>query len=182
MSEELVVRHCSPTLAGLKTGNMFTAEFSDKDDLRCELCRLNRIFVKKGLRAIPLRYKDDRALIYIYRPTKLNEDLNSSDACRVLESCGYSCNSAGKCIGRLIKRLRNSDEFPHEIGLFLGYPPEDVTGFIEKRSCKLTGFWKVYGDADKAQRTFARYRRCTACYLEQLRNGKGLAHLAVERH
>jgi len=47
MSEELVVRHCSPTLAGLKTGNMFTAEFSDKDDLRCELCRLNRIFVKK---------------------------------------------------------------------------------------------------------------------------------------
>ena len=25
MSEDLIVRHCAPTLAGLKTGNMFTA-------------------------------------------------------------------------------------------------------------------------------------------------------------
>ncbi|MBP3249810.1 MAG: DUF3793 family protein [Ruminococcus sp.] len=179
MSEELVVRHCSPTLAGLKTGNMFTAEFSDKDDLRCELCRLNRIFVKKGLRAIPLRYKDDRALIYIYRPTRLKDDLNSSDACRVLESCGYSCNSAGKCIGRLIERLRNSDEFPHEIGLFLGYPPEDVTGFIEKRSCKLTGFWKVYGDPGSAEKRFASFRKCMKVYYDRWSEGCSLESLAV---
>lgn len=45
-------------------------------------------------------------------------------------------------------------EFPHEVGLFLGYPPEDVEGFIENkaRSCKITGYWKVYSDEEKAKR------------------------------
>ena len=27
-----------------------------------------------------------------------------------------------------------SGEFPHEVGLFLGYPPEDVKGFIDHRA------------------------------------------------
>ncbi|MBQ8961140.1 MAG: DUF3793 family protein [Ruminococcus sp.] len=179
MSEELVVRHCSPTLAGLKTGNMFTAAFSGKEDLRCELCRLNRIFVKKGLRAIPLRYKDNRALIYIYRPDRLKEDLKNSSACEVLKSCGYSCKSTGKCIGRLIERLKTSEDFPHEIGLFLGYPPEDVTGFIEKRSCKLTGFWKVYGDPELAKKRFASYRKCMNVYYNCWSEGCSLERLAV---
>ena len=35
---------------------------------------------------------------------------------------------------RLIKRLNEDAEFPHEIGLFPGYPPEDVRGFIENRA------------------------------------------------
>lgn len=34
------------------------------------------------------------------------------------------------CIDHLKKRLFTHDGFPHEIGAFLGYPLEDVRGFI----------------------------------------------------
>lgn len=60
-----------------------------------------------------------------------------------------------------------SGEFPHEVGLFLSYPPEDVKGFIDHRTnnFKCAGLWKVYGDEEKARSLFAKYknaRRSTA--------------------
>ena len=54
-----------------------------------------------------------------------------------------------------MQRLGQAAEFPHEIGLFLGYPPEDVQGFLENRLCKCVGCWKVYGDEQAAQNGFA---------------------------
>ena len=81
----------------------------------------------------------------------------------------------------LVRRLRGSAEFPHEIGLFLSYPPEDVRGFIENRAqnFKRAGLWKVYGDVEQAQRLFARYRKCTDIYCELWRAGSGIGQLAV---
>ena len=57
---------------------------------------------------------------------------------------------------KLIERLRAYDEFPHEIGLFLSYPPEDVKGFIEHHAAdfKYAGLWKVYGDEQRARDLF----------------------------
>ena len=179
MSEEMIVRHCSPTLAGLKTANMFTADFSGKTQLQCELCRLNRVLVKKGIRAIPLRVNGGKALIYIYRPDRLKADLQDPSAIQVLRECGYSCKNPGQCIARLMERLRSSQDFPHEIGLFLGYPPEDVSGFINKRPCTLTGFWKVYGDAGSAEKRFARFRKCMNVYYNCWQEGFTLERLAV---
>lgn len=65
--------------------------------------------------------------------------------------------------------------------LFLGYPVEDVRGFIEQGSdrCKCTGCWKVYGDVRSAEKLFAKYDCCTACYLRQLAAGTPLDRLAV---
>ena len=54
MSEELLVRHCAPTLAGLKTANLFACRFSDGDALRRCLCCWNRRLMKK-LAAAPRR-------------------------------------------------------------------------------------------------------------------------------
>ena len=72
-------------------------------------------------------------------------------------------------------------EFPHEIGLFLSYPPEDVKGFIENRAAnyKLSGLWKVYGDEKKAKELFAKYKKCTDIYCERYEAGCGIAELAV---
>ena len=41
MSEEMVIKHCSPTLAGLKTGSMFTCECGAGDMLEREIEALN---------------------------------------------------------------------------------------------------------------------------------------------
>ena len=67
MSEEIFVHYCSPTLAGIKTANLFSCRFADEKEMRDSIRRLNVVLVKKGIRVLPLRYRDGCALIYAYR-------------------------------------------------------------------------------------------------------------------
>ena len=144
MCEELLVEQCAPTMAGLKTGSLFTCPKEDRAELLAGIRALNARLVPKGLRILPVKTVGDRELIYLYRPA----------------------------------RLRRESDFPHEVGLFLGYPPRDVEGFIREkaRRAKCTGAWKVYGDEEVARKTFALYKRCTrACRDDYLR------HRSLER-
>lgn len=181
MSEELIVRHCSPTLAGLKTGSLFPARFTDENELRNTVRSLNHMLLKKGLRVLPLRYRNGTGLIYVYRPAHLQNDLQDEAAAALLAECGYCGNNAGQCIAQLVKRLQTSEEFPHEIGLFLGYPTVDVQGFIQNKAqnFKCSGLWKVYGDVEQTQKTFALYKKCTRIYCEQWSRGKDIERLTV---
>ncbi|MBO5590663.1 MAG: DUF3793 family protein [Acidaminococcaceae bacterium] len=54
----------------------------------------------------------------------LRQSLGSSQACALLAQRGYPCKNPEHCIAKLVDRLNEATEFPHEIGLFLGYPPE----------------------------------------------------------
>ena len=179
--EEMLVRYCSPTLAGIKTGNLFRCPFTSQEELNGEIRRLNGKLRAKGLRVLPLRFSDRGALIYVYRPERLKEDLARAEAEEILSSRGYESCCPTRCIIELIQRLRTEEEFPHEIGLFLSYPPEDVRGFMEQgpKCCKCTGCWKVYGDAEAAKKTFRTYERCTADYLRQMEKGNPIERLAV---
>lgn len=181
MSEELVIRHCSPTLAGVKTGSMFSCVYKSSVELKNFIRSLNGVFVKKGLRALPLKAANGKALIYIYRPCKLKNDLQQSIAAKLLSEHDYDCCSPERCIIHLMSRLKKSSEFPHEIGLFLGYPAEDVQGFIENKAacCKCVGAWKVYGDELSARKTFAKYRKCTEIYCKKYADGTSIERLAV---
>lgn len=180
MSNELLIRCCAPTMASLKTGNMFNCPFDSREHMTEELRRLNRLLGRKGLRALPLRWENGRALVYLYRPKMLEKDLRNELAAQLLAECGYACGNPNACIARLISRLRGSRDFPHEIGLFLGYPPADVDGFMHrKHACKLSGIWKVYDDVEGAARQFARCRRCTEVYLRCWQQGYSLDRLTV---
>ena len=184
MSEELIIRHGSPTLAGLKTANLFTCVFDSQEEAILEIRRLNQMFVPKGMRILPLRYTKDRVLLYLYRPARLKQDLDARLAKDILKRKGYPWDHAEQCLVRLADKLRNakeSQEFPHEIGLFLGYPPEDVQGFIENKACrcKCSGCWKVYGDAQKAEKMFACYKACTESYCRAWSAGCSMEQLAV---
>ena len=66
------------------------------------------------------------------------------------------------------------------MGLFLGYPPADVDGFMHRQEeCKLCGIRKVYDDVESVLRQFARCRHCTEVYLNCLSRGFSLDMLAV---
>lgn len=181
MSEEMLVKHCAPTLAGIKTGSMFSCRCQSDERMRGVLRRWNEMLTGKGLRALPLRYHKGRALIYVYRPSQLSCDLRNQTACRLLCQFGYGLETPERCIAQLMRRLREHDSFPHEVGLFLGYPPEDVMGFIENKAggCKCAGCWKVYGDEEAARKTFARYKKCTDIYCAQYAKGKSVDRLTV---
>ena len=181
MSDEIIVRHGSPTLAGLKTGNLFNCPYSDKEELFQALRSLNRRLVPKGVRVVPLRMWTDKVLLYIYRPRKLGNDLAVKEAADLLRENGYNVDNLGKCVAHLGRRLYEMESFPHEIGLFLGYPPEDVRGFIENHAegYKCVGCWKVYGDEQEARQLFEQYRKCTDVYCSQWAKGRSIERLTV---
>ena len=181
LPDELLVKHCSPTLAGMKTGSIFTYAFCDLAALRDTVRRLNRRFVSKGVRVLPLRYENHRALIYLYRLSKLSVDLQHPVAQRILNECGYTQTTPQRLIRHLMKRLKEQRAFPHEIGLFLGYPPEDVWGFIHHRAQAYlcVGCWKVYHNAAQAKKTFAQYKKCTGAYCRRYTQGVSVERLTV---
>ncbi len=184
MSEELLIRYCSPTLAGLKTGNLFTAEYQSVKQAMEEITRLNQFFVPRGLRILPMRVMGKRMLIYLYRPGKLEQDFASPNVGDMLKAMGYPWGRTEQCVVCLFKRLRKNQEFPHEIGLFLGYPIEDVQGFIQNKAqhYKCSGVWKVYGDADLARKKFRQYRICTENYYARWKEGCSIQKLTVASH
>lgn len=184
MSEQQFIRNTAPTLAGMKTGSLFPYRYESRVQALEALRRYNRKLTPKGLRLLPLRMTDHFAMLYLYRPGQLETDLQNREAAALLKRMGYpDCREEG-CIRELRRRLAVSEDFPHEIGLFLSYPPEDVRGFMEHRNrgCKCVGCWKVYGDEMAARRKFAQYARCTESFLRQNANGASLEHLTVKMH
>ena len=181
MSEEMVVRQAAPTLAGIKTGSLFPCPCAEKDVLLREIRAFNRHYLSRGLCLLPLRFTEGKALLYLYRPAALRRDLRGQTAEALLADAGYPCGSSGRCVAQLVRRMREGAEFPHEVGLFLSYPPEDVKGFIENRAAnaKCTGVWKVYGDEQAARSIFEKYEMCSKIYSRQWQQGKSIEQLTV---
>ena len=82
-------------------------------------------------------------------------------------------------LDHLASRMAGSGGFPHEVGLFLGYPAEDVEGFRlhRGRDYKLCGCWKVYSDVERAQRCFRQYGCCRRALCRRLEAGCRLVQL-----
>ena len=182
MPDQLIIEHCSPTLAGLKTGSLFSVKACKTSNLNEEIRQLNKVLLKKGLRAVLVQKAGDFALVYIYRPDYLERDLRHPDAVRILEEKGYESGDSSRCLVQLVRHLLEDKSFPHEIGLFLGYPPEDVLGFMRdpSKGVKCTGCWKAYGNEEEARKTFARFRKCTEIYKREINEGKTLDDLIVK--
>lgn len=179
MSVNYIIRHAAPTLAGMKTGNLFPCDFQDRTAFFKTLQEANQILVPRGLRLLPLRLEETRALLYLFRPDHLSRDLSQEEARSILTQAGYEDADYRPCLRELTRRLRAKEEFPHEIGLFLGYPPEDVRGFMEHqgRCSKCSGCWKVYGDETAARQRFTAYKTCTTVYRQLSERGVSLEHL-----
>ena len=97
----------------------------------------------------------------------------------MLEAEGYPVDDGIEAMLAHLSRRLCQEAFPHEIGLFLGYPPEDVEGFRRNKgqNYKLCGWWKVYGDAEEAGAFFQRCDRCRAALCRQVRSGRSLPEL-----
>lgn len=181
MSEQSFIRNAAPTLAGLKTGSLFPFRYESRAGALRELRSLNRRLAPKGLRLLPLRMSEGFAVLYLYRPAMLREDLRNPEAACLLREAGYEDCGEAACLRELYRRFNREEGFPHEIGLFLSYPPEDVQGFIDNRvqNYKRICAWKVYGDEEEAQRTFEKYKKCTESFCRSFRAGRKLEELAV---
>ena len=181
MLDRYLIDHCSPTLASLKTASLFWYSYTCRRELQETIAVWNRRFQKKGLFLLVLQETGEQALIYICRHSHLKKDLQKPGVSRFLSSYGYRETTVGALLARLKMRLAESEVFPHEIGIFLGYPLGDVIGFIKNsgQNCKCSGCWKVYCNQCEAMKTFARYKRCRDIYARLWGQGKTVLQLTV---
>lgn len=180
--ESVLVEQCAPTLVGLKPASLFRYQPGPSDEGRVPLARWKRVLAARGIRVRVLKAcpRTGAWMIYLYREAWITRILCQPEIQDFLRRQGYRPEEGCQAmLTRLSRRLCLEEDYPHEIGVFLGYPLEDVEGFIRHRGRDFTccGYWKVYGDAAAAQRRFDCYRRCTRICLERLRRGTALTKL-----
>ena len=162
------------------------AESRRSVSLRDERLQRPRGAGAKGLRVRVLKgcVRSHWYLVYVYRESRLREVLTDENVRAFLAQEGYTLSEDGDCeplLRQMARRLCCEAEFPHEIGVFLGYPLTDVVGFIENQGRNFTccGCWKAYGDRDAAERLFAQLNKCTKVYLRLFHSGTPIFRLAV---
>ena len=106
MSEELLIEQCSTTMAGIKTGSLFSCIGESAAQVAESLRELNRCLVPKGLRLVPLCLRDGRALLYLYRPERLKSDLCDQTARNILEERAYPAQDPNRCVVCLARRMK----------------------------------------------------------------------------
>ncbi len=181
--EKLLALHCAPALAGIKPSSIFTLHFSEGRPEARELAEAAEGLMRHGVRTEILCECERYALVMAYREDVLAAAF-TPEANDFLSEYGYAAElSPAAKIARLKSRLVKCGEFPHEIGIFLGYPVGDVRGFISNggRNYKACGTWKVYGDGERAAGLFERYRRCTEYFCSMIERGARIAQLAERR-
>jgi len=170
--ETVLATHCAPLLFGKKPAILI----QDAPALRrCDWDLLRH----HGLRVLRMRKRQGNSLVFVYNPALLGQTLNRPLVRRSLSSFGYECETLTALLDELQRRVLTSREFPHEIGFFLGYPPEDVLAFIAERDgdcrkCELCGTWKVYGDAASAAATFDEYAHYRRTLLQEIAVGRSI--------
>lgn len=181
MLDKYLIEHCSPTLASLKSANLFSVNYHNDKELEEQVERWNRQLTAKGVTLMVLHRQPGTALIYVCRKRRLQQDWQKPGAARFLAGYGYAVTDVEDALNRLKIRLAESETFPHEIGLFLGYPLKDVVGFIHNagKNCKCAGCWKVYGDECEAVKIFSKFKKCRDVYKRHWEQGKSVWQLTV---
>ena len=179
--EKQLIEHCAPTLAGIKSANLFSYFYGDEGLARTELKEVNTLLNERGVYVEEMLWREKSVLIYVYRKNHLQKELSQPEVMELLMKYGYKNAELEDCIHHLKGRLYNYTCFPHEIGLFLGYPIEDVKGFIENggRNCKSCGLWKVYCNEAEKEKLFHKLKRCTEVYTQVFSEGRSLVQMTI---
>lgn len=181
MIEQYLIEHCAPTLAAMKSASLFTQAYHSEQELQFYVEMWNLQLKEKNVVMRVLRKRDHTALLYVYRETLLKKDIAKYGVSSFLTSYGYQKMEVVDVLAHLKYRLAICETFPHEIGIFLGYPLEDVKGFIQHQGhdCKCTGCWKVYGDEREAMKIFEKFNTCRERYKCLWSQGISVLQLTV---
>lgn len=173
-----VVTQCAPVLKGVKISNLITMKPGG--------WRKIRVYLKKSrIICIPLYADAEKEVLFLYRYEQLERHLKNREVREFLRSCGYESFEVASVLVRLRRRYQLyagiSKEFPHELGVLLGYPVGDVQGFIDNRgeNSLTSRYWKVYQNPKEAEKIFDLYDRVKEQALKEIMCGRTLSHVAV---
>lgn len=174
-----IALQCSLVLSGIKPSNLLI--YSNE----CSGC-ISEELKNTGLEHTKLYEGEKESVSIIYNRFSIENLINDTGNIDFIKKYGYIDTDIDNILVRLSDRytsFRNrKSEFPHEIGLLLGYPIEDVVGFIENNGQNFiySGYWKVYKNAEEKIKMFAMYKEIKRYFIKQIANGKKLYQISSE--
>jgi hypothetical protein len=150
-----------PTLLKVKPASLITVDKRLVLDMHEFYYLLQNSLDQYSCNYITIQETEYRLYLLLYSKHLLWQSITTGIRQTFLERYGYYVrkDQFETTLSQLGKRYRNywlSGEFPHEIGIFLGYPLADVEGFIQYhgKNYILCGMWKVYGRVQVAESAF----------------------------
>lgn len=181
--EGILANHCAPVLMGTKLSNLISVTKSGIASTDELIASYNASYESYGISFMKLCECEARALILVYNVERLKRYLCKERVASVLRTYGYEDTSLDYCLDMLREKLMDF-EFPHEIGIFLGFPLDDVVGFIENQGQNYVycGYWKVYKNFEASKRTFDLYDKLRAFVKKRLMEGEALEAIVRDVH
>lgn len=203
----LLAYYCMPTLVHIKPANLIQLNKKKYKDTN-KLILIIENYLKKYNCSCLCVYEDEMSLSLLVYNKLLANVLSDIEITNYFLNCGYEIHDDKvgsildtwkqryvnynkiKCDNSCFSKVKtdNIDTrtlFPHEIGLILGYPLEDVKAFIynQGQNYLLCGYWKVYHNTESAMKIFEAYNRVRSETLEILHQGGSLINKKeVERN
>jgi hypothetical protein len=153
-AELMLALQCAPLIAGLKVSNLLNIPTGYFPVIK-------RMLVGSDISWYVLLRSEERMSVLLYHEKSLKGYLDSSTVRGLLLENGYRNLELNHILREFCVRYEQymvrKDFFPHEMGLLLGYPVEDVTGFIRNKGERAlcTGYWKV-----QENEAFSKLRKC----------------------
>lgn len=164
------INTCAPVIKGLTIANTITGKKGT--------CNYLLNVLDNSPLSIHLLHKNDKnEIILIYREANLKEYLFQDEVKTYLKELGYKRCDLNYVLNKLTKRFSSfylkKTAFPHELGIILNYPIEDIKGFIENQgqnylACK---YWKVYSNLNETLKVFKEFDKALETSLKQLLSG-----------
>ena len=172
--QQKIARQCAPVILGIKPANLLTI---DRDMAR----QFVQLLQATDLEARFFHGSGQRQIWFLFRRDALEEVLEDEEKRNFLKEYGYEPEEGLEpLLSLMVRRFRFYKKgeigFPHELGIFLGYPLGDVKGFIENegKNCLFIGYWKVYENEDQARHTFHLYDFAKNFVLNLVQHGVDL--------
>ncbi len=149
---------CAPLFLKIKPAELFCVSSDYKKEIQDFL---------KGteVSVVLLGGKKTGQVFLLYQKEKFKQMLKEADRIKLLKQMGYPAKGFRDQLTCLKERFQQycsrEGEFPHEIGIFLGYPVEDVQGFMKNqgKDYLYCGYWKVYSNVEQTKKLFDMYDR-----------------------
>lgn len=167
---------CAPLITGLKISNLLNI---CKEDFS----QMQEIIKGSHISYYPLLKSGHKMIILLYHKESLERYFEEARAKRLLEKAGYESFGLEEILAEFCMRYRhymeNQMNFPHEMGLLLGYPIEDVEGFIKYKgnNSLCTGYWKVYENQDRKQKLFESFENAKESLIQLLSCGVSMGDI-----
>lgn len=168
--ETRLALQCAPVITGIKPANLLIVSSGDE-------LTINRILKDTSLHYYRLFPQDNKTIYLLFEHSLFMMYLYKPKVQHMFQAYGYGDLTLNGILETFQCRYetyrRNGGDFPHEIGLLLGYPIEDVEGFIANKGKNYlyAGYWKVYENVEEKKLLFEAYESAKDGVLLLVANG-----------